>query len=131
LNAKRRSRIFGASEDDLVQIHEILKAATARSIIVMNEIFTSTTIQDEVFLSKKMMNKIIALGALCVWVTFVDELASFGPQTVSMVNTVERNNPVAPDLQGGTAAGRRSRFAMAIAQKYAVTYKSIAERIDL
>ena len=51
----------------------------------MNEIFTSTTIQDETFLSNKVMEKIIELGALCVWVTFVDELASFGPQTVNLL----------------------------------------------
>ena len=39
------------------------------------------------------MRQIIALDALCVYVTFVDELASLSETTVSMVSTVVRENP--------------------------------------
>lgn len=39
------------------------------------------------------MGKIIQVDALCVWVTFIDELASFSEQTVSMVSTVFPDNP--------------------------------------
>jgi DNA mismatch repair protein MutS len=119
----------GKLEDDLVRIHEILQAATTRSIIVMNEIFTSTTIQDEVFLSKKVMDEILALDALCVWVTFVDELASFAPPIVSMVSTVEPDNPALRTFKVIRKPADGLAYAMAIAQKYAVTYTSIVERI--
>ena len=68
------------------------------------------------------------LDLLCVWVTFVDELASLGEQTVSMVSTV------VPEIRrcGPTrcqAARGRLAYAMAIAEKHRLTYPMIKERM--
>lgn len=61
----------GKLEDDLVRIHEILQLATPRSIVIMNEVFTSTTVADALFLGTKTIEQLMQLNALCVYVCHV------------------------------------------------------------
>jgi DNA mismatch repair protein MutS len=96
------TNLRGKLQDDLVRLYNILNQSTSN---------------------------IVRLDLLCVYVTFIDELASLSEQTVSMVSTVVPENPALRTYKLVRRPADGLAYAITIAEKYRLTYDCIRERI--
>ncbi len=125
---ERIENLRGKLQDELVRLHEILGRVTDRSLVIINESFTTTTLDDALFLGREILNQIIRSRALGVYVTFIDELSALGPATVSMVSTVAPDDPSRRTFKVVRRPADGKAYAIAIARKYGLTYEDIRGR---
>ncbi len=117
-------------QEDLTRVHQILLSSTPKTLIILNEIFSSTSFRDALFLSREIINSIDKLDAFCIWVTFIEELNQMSDKCISMVSQVDMNDinkrtyKILPKEADGKA------YAATIADKYHLNYEQILQRIE-
>jgi len=123
------ANLSGKLKDDLIRMQRILSQATPRSLVVMNEIFASTTLDDAIFLGRDMLTRFTALDVLGVCVTFLDELSTLNEKVVSMSASIVPENPTQRTFRITRMPASGLAYALALAEKYHLTYGSLKGRI--
>jgi len=123
--ANRRGKL----EDDLWRMRKILSEATPDSVVILNEMFASTTATDALELGRRILQRIMDRDLLCVCVTFLDELSRQSDKTVSMVAAVAPDDPARRTykVQRRPADGRA--YALVIVEKYRLSPDKLQERM--
>lgn len=79
--------LTGLLAADIDRIHQIIQQADPHSFVIINELFSSTTIQDAQKMGAKVLQLLQTKGAKGIYVTFIENLAKL-PGTVSMMSQV-------------------------------------------
>ena len=116
-------------EIGLLHVHKLLERATSMSLIILNEVFSSTSLTDAVYLNRAVLARVSDLDALCVCVTFLDELSTLNEKTVSMVSSVDPDDPAVRTYKVTRRPANGLAYAAAIAEKYQLSYTSVKRRI--
>lgn len=123
------TNLRGKLEDELVRLHQSCEAMTADSVVVLNEIFSSTSLDDQVFLSTEVLRRILAADVIGVCVTFLDSLSKLSDETVSMVSTVDPDDPARRTFEIVRRPADGLAYALSLARKHGVTYEQLRTRI--
>jgi DNA mismatch repair protein MutS len=119
--------LSGKLQDELGRLHDAMQTATSASLFVLNEMFNSTTARDALFLSQRILDGVCDLDALGVCVTFLDELTTLNDKTVSIVSTVDPDDPAIRTYELARRPADGRAYARAVAEKYGLTYKQLTD----
>ncbi len=119
----------GRLKEELLRLKFILENMTTNSLVIINELFASTTSNDAYNMGKRILNRFADLDCFCLYVTHIYELSGINSKTVSLVATVDKDGKAARTYRIVRKQADGRAYANSIAQKYDLTYESIKERI--
>lgn len=121
--------LTGKLEDELLRIHAILEQATAESLIILNETFGSTSLDDGRLLGTSIIHRILRIGALSVYVTFIDELTTLDASIVSMKSLVDPDDVTVRTFKVERHPADGKAYALALARMYRLDHESIRKEV--
>jgi DNA mismatch repair protein MutS len=98
--------------------------------MIMNESFSSTTIDDALLIATKVVERILTLRCTAVYVSFLEQLASVGQACVSMVGEVAPDDPARRTFKFTRRPADGLAYAAALANKYGLTREALRQRIS-
>lgn len=119
----------GKLQSELLGVKNIIDNSTTNSIIILNEIFQSTTSKDGMILGGKLIDMLTKKDNICLFVSFLDKLSTYNKNTTSMVSTVNIDNPEERTFKIVKREADGKAYAFAISNKYHLTYDDIRRRI--
>ena len=106
-----------------------MDGASGNSLVILNELLSSTALEDAVFLGTKLIEGLRRPGPRCVYVTFLDELSRL-PGTVSLVAAVDAQDPTRRTFQVLTQPANGLAFAQALADRYGLSRHALESRLS-
>jgi len=118
----------GKLRDDVVRLAELVRLCSPASLVVLNELFSSTALSDALELGRRVIAGLAGAGVLGVYVTFLDELAS-AEQVLSMVAEVDPSDPAVRTFRVVPRAADGRAWAMVLAARHGLSRERLEARL--
>lgn len=121
----------GRLKEELLRLKPIMTEVTGDSLVIINELFASTTSYDAYTMGKKVLEHLIMKDCVCLYVTHIYELNSISTKTVSLVAAVHSEHDGIRTYKILRKPADGCAYANSIVEKYKLTYSEIKERIRI
>ena len=119
----------GKLKDDLVRLKEITDNLSNKSLVVINEILASTSLEDGLYIGRKIIDRLVQQDCGCVYVTFLDELSNYHESCVSLVSEIDDEDFSRKTLKIVRKEADGKAYAHYIAKKFGLTKEKIEKRL--
>jgi len=112
-------------EKDVERVYNILKTADDKTLIIVNELFSSTTSEEGFELAKRFIEKITSKGSYLIYVTFITKIATL-ENVISLVTQIQDEKPTFKIIESNPLP---KYMAIQIASKHRLLYEDIKKVI--
>jgi hypothetical protein len=125
--AEDSSTDHGKLKEELLRLKPALLSVDRDSLVLLNELFSSTTAQDAMDMADHTLSMFVDAGARVLCVTHIS-----GLESGKLVNMTAQIDPVNHQrlYRIVRAPAETNAYADEIAQKYSLTYREIKERVE-
>ncbi len=126
---EKADNLNGKLQMELLSLNSLMGKITTNSLVILNEVFSSTSLYDGNYLGKKIIDQLNKKNVYGVFVTFLDDLANYNETTVNMESSVLEENPEIRTLKIVRKNNRGLTYADSISKRNEVTYLDIIRRV--
>jgi DNA mismatch repair ATPase MutS len=115
-------------EQDVVRAVNIMRRADSSTIVIANELFSTTTSDEGYQLARMFLEELNRRRSYCIFVTFIPGVASLD-FVISLVAQPSSESPAKPSYKILPGPPPSEYMAVRIASRYGLTYRDLRERI--
>ena len=128
-NEEGTEGLEGRLHNEIVRIREMLEDLDNRSVVILNELFTSAPTADALTMSRDLLKRLLSRNAICFYVTHTFEIAFDSDDYVSLVATVVEDGSYRRTYRIVRKRADGAAYANSIVSKYKLDYSHINYRL--
>ncbi len=119
----------GRLQDELLRIRSLFRTASGKSLVLFNELFSTTATQDAIDLGRSVLTQIRSIGSHCLYVTHLAELADPEAGIVSLVAAIGSDPGETRTFRILRRPADGKAYADSLAARYGLNREQVRQRM--